>query len=210
MDKQKANRVLLIVAVFFFLSLFGEKVAMPFMVPFLMAHCDTVDGPVITAAKEALSTGNVNLVLIWVQPKDEDAIRDAFQQTLKVRKLNSDAKAMADMYFFETLVRIHRAGEGAPYDGIKAEESETDPGIELADIAVESDSADELVRRMLKHTETEIRKRFSVLQDKKKLAKTSVKAGREYVEQYVTFLHYIEALHKSMVGESAHDEGRDH
>src|SRR5512139_1003848 len=77
------------------------------------AHCDGLDGPVVIAAKNALETENVNLVLIWVQKKDEAEIRKVFQRTLAVRKLNSEAKELADMNFFETLVRIHRAGEGA-------------------------------------------------------------------------------------------------
>ena len=32
----------------------------------LFAHCDGMDGPVVTAAEQALETGDVNLVLIWV------------------------------------------------------------------------------------------------------------------------------------------------
>jgi len=77
-----------------------------------------MDGPVIKAAKQALETGDVNPVLIWVLKKDETEIRNAFQKTLAVRKLSPEAKELADMYFFETLVRIHRAGEGEPYTGL--------------------------------------------------------------------------------------------
>ena len=83
------------------------------------AHCDTLDGPVVTAAKEALDTGDANPVLIWVQEKDEAQIREAFNKTLSVRKLSPETKDLADMYFFETLVRVHRAGEGASYTGLK-------------------------------------------------------------------------------------------
>jgi len=68
------------------------------------AHCDGLDGPVIVDAKEALESGDVNLILIWVQKKDEGKRKKAFQKTLAVRKLNPEAKELADMYFFETLV----------------------------------------------------------------------------------------------------------
>lgn len=85
----------------------------------LEAHCDGIDGPVVGAAQKALETANVNLVLIWVQKQDEPAMRKAFEKTLAVRKLGSSAKELADLYFFETLVRVHRAGEGAPYTGLK-------------------------------------------------------------------------------------------
>jgi hypothetical protein len=83
------------------------------------AHCDSLDGPVVNAARAALTESNVNLVLIWVQPDDESAVKHTFEKTLAVRRLNAEARELADMYFFETLVRVHRAGEGAPYIGLK-------------------------------------------------------------------------------------------
>ena len=82
-----------------------------------LAHCDTLDGPVVKAAQKALETGNVNQVLIWVQSKNEAEINEAFQKTLAVRTLNPAAQDLADTYFFETVVRIHRDGEHAPYMG---------------------------------------------------------------------------------------------
>ena len=88
--------------------------AVAFLTPaVVLAHCDGMDGPVVKAAQKALAEGNVNLVLVWVQPGDEGAIKTAFPKTLAVRKLSPEARELADMYFFETLVRIHRAGEGA-------------------------------------------------------------------------------------------------
>src|SRR5512134_4067274 len=73
-------------------------------------HCDTLDGPVIQLARQALETGNVNLVLPWVRSADEDEIRHAFEHAQAVRKLGPEARNLADTHFFETLVRIHRAG----------------------------------------------------------------------------------------------------
>ena len=95
-----------------------------FMVFFLMAdkvhaHCDTLNGPVVADARKAIALGDVTSLLKWVAADDEQIIRSAFQKTLEVRKLGTQARDLADMYFFETLVRIHRAGEGAPYTGLK-------------------------------------------------------------------------------------------
>ena len=97
------------------------------------AHCDGLDGPVVKAAQKALAEGNVNLVLIWVQQNDEAEIKHAFEKTLAVRKLNAEAKELADLYFFETLVRIHRAGEGAPYTGLKPAGRDLGPAIPASD-----------------------------------------------------------------------------
>jgi hypothetical protein len=79
-----------------------------------------------------------------VQKKDEAQIKEAFLKTLAVRKLNHDAQKLADMYFFETLVRIHRVGEGVEYSGLKPAETEVEPGIAAADKSLESGSDKEL------------------------------------------------------------------
>lgn len=102
------------------------------------AHCDGLDGPVVKAARQAIDTGNVNLVLIWVQKNDEAEIKKVFQKTLSVRKLSPAAKDLADMYFFETLVRIHRVGEGASYTGLKPAGRDLGPAIPAADLALKS------------------------------------------------------------------------
>ena len=62
------------------------------------AYCDGMDGPVVQAARKALESGNVNLVLIGVQPQSEAEIKAAFQKTLAVRKLNPQAQELADRY----------------------------------------------------------------------------------------------------------------
>jgi len=69
-----------------------------------LAHCDGMDGAVVKAAQKALAEGDVNLVLIWVQPDDEAAIKTAFQKTLAVRKLGPEARELADMYLFERML----------------------------------------------------------------------------------------------------------
>jgi len=95
----------------------------------LSAHCDGMDGPVVKAAQRTLESGNVNGILIWVQKKDEGEVRRAFERTLTVRKLSLEAKSLADMYFFETVVRLHRAGEGAPYTGLTPAGRDLGPAI---------------------------------------------------------------------------------
>ncbi len=158
------------------------------------SHCDTMDGPVITAAKKALETGNVNLVLIWVQEKDAAQIKDAFQKTLAVRHLGPDARTLADMYFFETLVRIHRAGEGVAYTGIKPSGAEVEPGIAAADKAIETGSSDEMLRHLDDAIHLGIKKQYEKLMAKRDFNPENVEAGREYVKAYVEFIHGIEGL----------------
>ena len=186
------------------------NVLIVFTVFFLMAgnvyaHCDTLDGPVVAAARKALNSGDVTPVLKWVATDDEQMIRAAFQKTLKVRKLGTQAQDLADMYFFETLVRIHRAGEGAPYTGLKPG-TNIDPAVALADKALESGSVDKLVNILSDAAAKGIRERFHRALKAKKHADESVAAGREFVESYVIFTHYVEGLHSKIKSASEHHE----
>lgn len=164
----------------------------------VFAHCDGLDGPVVKAAQQALNTENVNLVLIWIQKKDEVEIKKAFQETLAVRKLSPEAQKLADRYFFETLVRIHRAGEGAPYTGLKPAGRDLGPAIPATDRALEEGSVEPLLKLLIDSAQESIREQFEYVIAKKNFGKDEVEAGREYVEAYVSFLHYIERIYEAI------------
>lgn len=160
------------------------------------AHCDTMDGPVVKAAQRALATRNVNLVLIWVQEKDEAEILQRFRQTLAVRRLNRQAKNLADNYFFETLVRLHRAGEGEPYTGLKPAGTDLGPVIPLADKALRDGSTDALLKLFAGPEQAEIQTRLRDIQTKNNFNENDVAAGREFVKSYISFMHYVEHLYE--------------
>ena len=169
-----------------------------------LAHCDTMDGPVVTAAKLALKTGDVTPVLKWVRPADELQIRAAFERALKVRAFSPEAREMSDNYFFETLVRVHRASEGEPYTGLKPAGTEVEPGIALADKALETGSADELIKKVTSEVADGIQQRFVRAQEASRHADQSVKAGRAYVAAYVEFIRYVENIHQTMTEPASH------
>jgi hypothetical protein len=166
----------------------------------VFGHCDGIDGPVVKAAQQALAKGDANPILIWVQANDEAEIRRVFAKTLAVRKLNPEARELADLYFFETLVRIHRAGEGAPYTGLKPAGRDLGPAIPAADKAIETGAVEPLLKLITSESTNGIRERFQKVTAAKKFDGEDVKAGREYVKAYVKFVHYVEALHESVQG----------
>src|SRR5664279_1910712 len=137
MTRDRFARSLSVLAIGFVLLMMPTKV---------FGHCDGMDGPVVQAAQRALARGDVNLVLIWVQANDEAEIRKVFAKTMAVRKLNAEARELADLYFFERLVRIHRAGEGAPYTGLKPAGRDLGPAIPAADKAIETGAVEPLVK----------------------------------------------------------------
>lgn len=161
------------------------------------AHCDGTDGPVVKAARRALETHDASLVLIWVQKKDEAEVRQVFQATLAVRNLSPDAMELADQYFFETLVRLHRAGEGAPYTGLKPAGRDLGPAIPAADRALEEGSMGSLKALLTDAMQRGLREHYEKALTKKNFRADDLAAGREYVEAYVEFVHYVERIHEA-------------
>jgi len=170
------------------------------------AHCDTMDGPVVKAGAQALATGKVAPVLAWVQAKDEDEIRTAFAQTVAVRKLGPAARELADRYFFETLVRVHRAGEGAPYTGLKAAGTGHDPALAAADRGIETGELKPVAKLLTEGVHRGLSERFARLRALKAPA-DDVARGRQWVAAYVAYVHYVAGIHRAVVAQAAEPEG---
>ncbi|OPY91003.1 MAG: hypothetical protein A4E72_00351 [Syntrophus sp. PtaU1.Bin208] len=177
------------------------------MYNFAAAHCDTMDGPVISDARKALDTGDVTPVLKWVRQNDEKEVCAAFAKARKARgKKNAGS---AETQFFEKLVRIHRAGEGAPFTGLKPA-GEIEPAIAEADKALASGSSDALVKLITDDAAAGIRKRYEKAAVTFKHKDESVEKGREFVEAYVEYTHYVERLHLMALGQGGHGEHSGH
>ncbi|MBZ5584171.1 MAG: DUF6448 family protein [Acidobacteriia bacterium] len=164
------------------------------------AHCDGIDGPVVQAARKALESDNVKLALIWVQPDAEPAVRSAFARTMSVRTTTPEAREFAEQYFFETVVRLHRAGEGEPYTGLKPAGRDLGPAIPAADKAIAGASTEALAKLLTAEVEAGLRERFKRVQAGRNFDPGDVPAGRSYVKAYVEFLHYVEGLHEAAAG----------
>lgn len=167
------------------------------------AHCDSLDGPVINEARVALEKGDVTPVLKWVEAGQEEVVRVAFARAGKVRVLGEEARNLADHYFFETLVRLHRQGEGAPYTGLRPAGTIAGP-ILKADQALADGSVDSLADAISGHVGQAMRQRFSRALAARKHAHESVAAGREFVEAYVEYVHFVEGIVGVVHGSHAH------
>ncbi|MEW6668450.1 MAG: DUF6448 family protein [Thermodesulfobacteriota bacterium] len=175
----------------------------PLLLPLVFAHCDTLDGPVVKTARAALERGDVTPVLKWVKKENEAEIRSLFKKTLTVRGKDGEFQELADMYFLETLVRLHRAGEGEPYTGLKSAGA-VEPAVVEADRALEGGSVENLIKLITEAASEGIRERFHRAKEAMKHADHSVDAGREFVDAYVQFTHYVERLYLDSTLQAAH------
>lgn len=154
------------------------------------AHCDTEDGPAVQDARRALQTGNVNYALKWVHPEGEGEVRAAFDDACACR--GGDRAESTERHFLETLVRVHRAGEGAGFDGIKPTGTELPPEVVAADIAVAEESIEPLRGLVPDDRWAELEERFAAVMDKKDFDVDDLDAARAYVAAYVHFFKYAE------------------
>ncbi|QXE86334.1 hypothetical protein KP003_18560 [Geomonas nitrogeniifigens] len=170
------------------------------------AHCDTLDGPVIQDARKAIAAKDVTPVLKWVKTKDEKVVRAAFKKVISARP---EAKEAAEHKFFGTLVKVHRAGEGAPFTGLKPAGS-VEPAIAEADKALAGGSPDALVKLVTDDVAAGIRTRYQRAAAAYQHKDESVAQGREFVEAYVDYTHYVERLHQDAAGHAGHGEPGGH
>ena len=158
------------------------------------AHCDSYDGPVIKDAEMALETNNVNLVLKWVTKEQEKEITTLFRKTFELRNGDKEVYEIVEKHFFETLVRLHRETEGAPYTGLKPAGT-TKQIIQMTDKALKENNVDDFLLKLNNHIDKVVREKYEKVSKLDKVKDNSVEAGREFVAAYVDYTHTVEAIH---------------
>lgn len=183
-----------------FAHLFGSLLEA--LVPTAHAHCDTADGPAVTDGRRALQTGNINFALKWIQSDGERELAEVFDKALAVRKLGPQAAEVADRLFLETLVRLHRMGEGVGFTGIQPSGTAVDPIVVAADRALETGDDGALIALAPAERREELHRRFQLALGKQRFDVDDVPAAREFVGAYVSFFKFAE-------GED-HEHGHGH
>jgi hypothetical protein len=171
-------------------------------------HCDSLDGPVVTAARRALAVGDVDVILPYVPADGEDEVREAFARVLPLRTGGGEAAALGERWFFETVVRVHRAGEHAAYTGLKPAGLDVGPVIPLAEKAVESGDVEEVYRLLAAELRSQLTHRLDHVGKLAEGKDASVAAARRYVQAMLDFEvyanHVHQALHTDPHGEHQH------
>jgi hypothetical protein len=168
-----------------------------------------MDGPVVTAARKALDEKNVNLILPYVPKEGEAEVIRAYDKVIQLRNDGAVGREIADLYFFETVVRIHRAGEGAPYTGLKPAGLGEGPVIPIAEKAIETGSPDELVSLLCNVVQEEVLHKFHHMLQMKEYASKSVDDAREYVEAMLGLQVWSHKLYGCATS-AAHDGHHEH
>ena len=178
-----------------------------FSAPGAQAHCDALGGPVANAAQKALEDGNVNPALAYAPAAAETEIRAAFEKSRKVRALGPDAQTLADQSFMETLIRLHRAGEGAAYTGLKPAGIDYGPVIPAAEHAVETGDLTRLKAVLVEEIEHALRERLAVREIQKAPLEPTTAAevphARARVRAELSFITFAETVHQAVLGKSA-------
>jgi hypothetical protein len=114
----------------------------------------------VSAAKLALESNNIKLILPWVPKDAEEELSNAFIKASSLRKKGKEEKEIADYWFFETAVRLHRRGEGEGFTGLKPAGLDWGPVVPKADKAIETGDPNEVIALILDTAEKELKNRF--------------------------------------------------
>lgn len=169
-------------------------------------HCDSLDGPVVTAARDALAAGDVELVLPFVPGDAEAEVRDAFDLAVKARAMGGEAAAVADRWFFETAVRVHRAGEGAAYTGLKPAGLDVGPVIPVAERALVTGSPDELADLLCATVRHQVTHRLAHAIALRPADGATVAERRAYVQAMLGVQVWSHGVHRQLLADP-HDRG---
>lgn len=198
LQNRKSYKSIFPIVLLFSLLIFGTLPA--------SAHCDSYDGPTINDAVKALETNNVDLVLKWITPEQQKEIIPLFKKTYALKTGDKEIYAIVEKHFFETLVRLHRETEGAPYTGLKPAGT-TKKIVQLSDQALENKNIEDFLVKLNAHMGNVIKEKYEKAVALGKVKNDSPEKGREYVEAYVDYTHTIEAIHdmaEQSDGHSAH------
>jgi hypothetical protein len=174
-----------------------DGVAMP-------PHCDSLDGPVVSAARRALDANDADLVVPYVDADGEAEVREAFDRTVKVRALGPEAQELADRWFFETVVRVHRAGEGASFTGLKPSGLDVGPVIPVAERALEDGIASELEAILSEEVRHQVHARLDHAMALKAHAGEGVPEARAYVDAMLGLEVWAHHVHQQVLA-GAHE-----
>lgn len=168
------------------------------------AHCDSWDGPLIKDALKAIGIGKVAPVMKWIDEKHEQEIITLFNKTVSLKGGDKEIYAIVEKHFLETLVRLHREGEGAPFTGLKPAGSVT-PIIAMADQAVTSGEPTTLITKLDDHLNKVLKEKYDLVMEKSRRRDDSAAEGRDYVKAYVEYTHFLEAIHGILEGGGGHE-----
>lgn len=164
-------------------------------------HCDSLDGPVVGAARAALEREDVELLLPYVPKAGEPELREAFELVMKARTQGPEARELADRFLFETSVRIHRAGEGAPYTGLKPAGLEVGPVIPIAERAIEDGSPGPLIAFFVAAVQAEVVDRFEEMVSARSRRYEGLDEARRYVSEMLGLQVWAHKLYKALHAE---------
>jgi NADPH:quinone reductase-like Zn-dependent oxidoreductase len=171
------------------------------------AHCDRINGPVAQAAKQALETGDVSEALIWVGEQQTEELKSKFQQSLKVYNSGEESQHLAERYFMETTVRLHREAEGMSYTGLKPAQPSSED-IQTAEQALDSGNLSPVTDLLAKEIRQKTNELYQQAMQAKENRGQSVEAGRRWVDAYVKYIVYVHSLHQKIQAGPAHGVGK--
>lgn len=192
----------------------GGLVVVALMIVFGLAasrawtHCDTMNGPVATAARKALETGKFETIAIFAGEKQEKELRDGFRQCLAVYKMGGHGKKLAERYFVETAVRLNRQALGIPFKGLKPAQPFS-PDIAAAEKSLENGELKPVTDLLSAELQKEAEKWFQKAMEARRYKdESNLELARKWTDAYYKYIIYVRGLYLTIQAGPKHSMGK--
>jgi len=147
---------------------------------------------------KALDAQDVEIALAFVDEASEAEVRTIFEEVSEIRTLRATVREIADRLFTETVVRLHRASEGAPFTGLKPAGLDHGPVIPVAERAIRTGSPDELIGELTHEVEVEVKARLDRVLALRARAHEGLRPAREYTSAMLALQVWSNQVHRSL------------
>lgn len=173
----------------------------------VLGHCNSREGPVAIDVKKALEKGDFQLIARWISAEDEQELKDKFNKCRKIyQEEKGDKQEVAREYLMETTVRLHRAAEGMPFEGLQSVGSFPDD-IEKGEQALEEENIESILNLLIEELQQEAKKWFQEAVEAKQTKNESIPEGRNYTSAYVKYITFVHKIYNEIKSGPPHGLG---
>lgn len=172
-------------------------------------HCDSLNRPVVTAARRALEASDADVILPFVPADGAAEVRDAFDRTLGHRARRPKRWPTAGSSKLPSGCTV--PAKARPFTGLKPAGLDVGPVIPAAERALDSGSPDELIDVLCVSVRDQVTQRHHHAMAFKTHAGEGVESAREYVEATLGLEVWAHSVYKQVLADPhAQLGGHDH
>ena len=156
-------------------------------------------GPVMSAAKRSLETGNAQYILIWISEESENTLKNLLEKVCCEINTQKNARDHIVDWYFNTVNHLHSVYCGLHNLNLSTKTPEEKKIIILVEGACKSGNFKEITAIFQDTPDGEIRQRFNDVMKKRNYRLENIAAGRMYVLAFTDFIAFLNTRYTGLL-----------